>query len=213
MPDVVEHEHALGCFLRYLAEVREIRTNWIFKGGTCLAKRHFDRYRFSEDLDFTSVKSVPPQDLVRLVDAAKVRAQEESGLRMDMRPTSIDVIDAAAGRESCEAKVFYEGTWRSKGSPRAIRIHANCGEVLVFRSVSKKVSHGYSDEERLPTTEIQASASEVIAAEKLRAFSCQRKFAVARDLYDLWSLKQSGIDLRSAVSAFPEKRRAKKPRR
>ncbi len=32
----------------------DLRDSWVFKGGTCLKKRFFETYRFSEDLDFTA---------------------------------------------------------------------------------------------------------------------------------------------------------------
>ena len=83
-PDVVEHDYALGCFLHFLAEVDEIKTGWIFKGGTCLSKCHLDHYRFSEDLDFTLSRGSTPEEMVKLLDQAKSRAQAELGLRMDI---------------------------------------------------------------------------------------------------------------------------------
>jgi predicted nucleotidyltransferase component of viral defense system len=42
-------------------------------------------------------------------------------------------------------------------------------------------------------------------AEKLRAFSGQRKWAVARDVYDLYTLSKSGVDIESAFAALPQK--------
>lgn len=33
MPDVVDHDYALGCFLHFLAEAEEIADGWVFKGG------------------------------------------------------------------------------------------------------------------------------------------------------------------------------------
>jgi predicted nucleotidyltransferase component of viral defense system len=52
-PDVVEKDYVLGWLLAGIAAHDEIGPSWVFKGGTCLKKVHFETYRFSEDLDFT----------------------------------------------------------------------------------------------------------------------------------------------------------------
>lgn len=52
-------------------------------------------------------------------------------------------------------------------------------------------------------------ALEEILVEKLRAFSGQRKWAVARDVYDLSMIADSAVDVEAAFAAFPEKCAAK----
>lgn len=131
-PDIVEHDYALGCFLHFLADLAEIRRSWVFKGGTCMAKSHFSHYRFSEDLDFTLTEAIVPDALGALLDQAKTNTQAETGVRMDIRPTVVQSIEDDYGKESFEAKVYYEGVWRARGSPRAIRVHASRDEMLLF---------------------------------------------------------------------------------
>jgi len=98
--DVVEHDYALGCFLHFLGEVAEIKHSWVFKGGTCLAKCHFSQYRFSEDLDFTLMETILPDALGRLLNQAKAKTQAETGVRMDIRPAVVEIIEDDYGRES-----------------------------------------------------------------------------------------------------------------
>ena len=52
-PSIVEKDYVLGWVLAGIAQHPDIKETWIFKGGTCLKKVHFETYRFSEDLDFT----------------------------------------------------------------------------------------------------------------------------------------------------------------
>jgi predicted nucleotidyltransferase component of viral defense system len=52
---------------------------------------------------------------------------------------------------------------------------------------------------------VQAYALEEMVAEKLRALAGQRKYAVARDLYDLWSLNKTSVRMDHALEAFPRK--------
>ena len=47
-PELIEKDFYLNVLLSKLA-----LEEYIFKGGTCLAKVYFDYFRFSEDLDFT----------------------------------------------------------------------------------------------------------------------------------------------------------------
>jgi predicted nucleotidyltransferase component of viral defense system len=52
-PDIVEKDYVLGWLLAGIGQHPDLRDTWVFKGGTCLKKIHFETYRFSEDLDFT----------------------------------------------------------------------------------------------------------------------------------------------------------------
>jgi predicted nucleotidyltransferase component of viral defense system len=52
-PTVVEKDYVLGWFLAGVFSHPALRSDWVFKGGTCLKKCYFETYRFSEDLDFT----------------------------------------------------------------------------------------------------------------------------------------------------------------
>ena len=207
--DVVEHDYALGCFLHFLSGVPEVQRSWKFKGGTCLAKCHFTHYRFSEDLDFTLTESIKPAALGNLLDQAKAATQAETGIKMDVRPTAVEVIEDDYGKEAFEARVYYEGVWRPRGAARSIRIHANRDELLLFPSVTLVVHHSYSDEPQLPVVSIHAYALEEMVAEKLRALSGQRKYAIARDCYDLWSLKNTRVDMNRALEAYHKKCNAK----
>src|SRR5271168_4761083 len=56
-PHVVEKDYVLGWMLAGIYAHEELAESWIFKGGTCLKKCFFETYRFSEDLDFTLIKS------------------------------------------------------------------------------------------------------------------------------------------------------------
>ena len=52
---VVEKDYSLGWMLAGIWNQKELKQNWVFKGGTCLKKCYFETYRFSEDLDFTLI--------------------------------------------------------------------------------------------------------------------------------------------------------------
>lgn len=52
-PDTVDKDYVLGHFLSVF--IAHYEDDLIFKGGTCLRKCYIEDYRFSEDLDFTSL--------------------------------------------------------------------------------------------------------------------------------------------------------------
>ncbi len=52
-PNIIEKDYALGWLLVGISNHPQLKSSWVFKGGTCLKKCYFETYRFSEDLDFT----------------------------------------------------------------------------------------------------------------------------------------------------------------
>jgi len=200
-PSVVDHDYVLGCFLHYLSLQPEVQQSLIFKGGTSLRKCYFAGYRFSEDLDFTAAKAIAASTIQRLVNAAKNIMQESIGIRADGQEVVVETISDDYGKESYEAKLYYEGPWKYGGTPRSIRVHVSRGEQLVFPPKHLPLIHNYSDQKDLPKTSIRVYALEEIFAEKLRAFSGQRKRPVARDVYDLYLLSKSSVNLEYLVPA------------
>jgi predicted nucleotidyltransferase component of viral defense system len=183
-PPVVDHDYLLGCLLHYLSLQREVQSSLLFKGGTALRKCHFTEYRFSEDLDFTALQAFDASTIQSLVNEAKHAMQESTGISTDTHETVVEIIADDYGKESYEAKIYYEGPWKYGGTPRSLRIHISRDEQLLFAPKNLPIMHNYSDQKSLPQASIRVYALEEILAEKLRAFSGQRKWAVARDVYD-----------------------------
>lgn len=204
-PAVVDHDYALGCLLHYLSQRPEVQQGWIFKGGTSLQKCYFAAYRFSEDLDFTALQAINAATLQSLVNAAKHTMQESIGIKTDTQETVVETIADDYGKEAFEAKFYYEGPWKYGGTPRSLRIHISRDERLVFSPKIMPIIHNYSDRKDLPQVSTRVYALEEILAEKLRAFSGQRKWAVARDVYDISMLSKSAVELDSVLVAFLQK--------
>lgn len=204
-PPVVDHDYVLGCLLHYLSLQPKVQSNLLFKGGTSLQKCYFTEYRFSEDLDFTALKAFDVSTIKSLVNEAKDALQESIGIRTDTHETVVETIADDYGKESFEAKIYYEGPWKYGGTPRSLRIHISRDEQLLFSPKTMPIIHTYSDRNDLPQAAIWVYALEEILAEKLRAFSGQRKWAVARDVYDLYMLAKGGANIDAAFAAFPKK--------
>ena len=204
-PMIIERDYVLGCYLHYLAEDKMVKESWIFKGGTCLRKCFFPDYRFSEDLDFTVQKSLILSKLKETIKNVNHHIEDEHGIRLDEKESVIEIIEDEYGKESFEVKIYYRGPLDFRGSLPALRIHLNRNETVVFPLTTLPVSHPYSDQKSLPETKLKTYSLEEMLAEKLRAFSGQRKYAISRDIYDIYKLAYGGLNQKKAMEAFQKK--------
>jgi len=208
-PRVIDHDYALGCYLCFLGTQSIVQKKWLFKGGTAIRKCYFEEYRFSEDLDFTILGIISVEYLRNVLGAANIAMQDAIGIRTDEREIVVDIIEDDYGKESYEARIYYFGPWNYGGAPRSIRIHTNRDESLVFPTNILSVFHPYSDRGELPPAAIQVYSLEEMMAEKLRAFSGQRKQAIPHDIFDLYHLSRNIDSDDEVVEAFPQKCQAK----
>lgn len=208
-PRVIDHDYVLGCYLCFLGNQSTVQKKWLFKGGTALRKCYFEEYRFSDDLDFTVLGVISVENLRNVLRSANIAMQDAIGIRTDEREIVVDIIEDDYGKESYEARIYYFGPWNYGGSPRSIRIHTNREESLVFPTNMLSVFHQYSDRGELPPATIQVYCLEEMMAEKLRAFSGQRKQAIPHDIFDLYHLSRNVDSVEKVVEAFPQKCQAK----
>lgn len=182
-PLVVDRDHALGVVLSSLVQVGLETWGWVFKGGTCLRKADFASYRFSEDLDFTCLERLRSEDAKdRVAQIAPIA--ESLGVRLLVDRLRID--EKGGGEETTlEIRVPYEGMVRRSGPPANLQLHLSLGEKLAFAVVPRPLLHPYADAAEVACT-LPCYSLEEILVEKLRAVCGQRRFAIARDLYDIW---------------------------
>ena len=57
--EILERDYLLSWILAGIAQHDSLRDKLVFKGGTALKKCYFGEYRFSEDLDFSSLQGAP----------------------------------------------------------------------------------------------------------------------------------------------------------
>jgi predicted nucleotidyltransferase component of viral defense system len=186
-PMIVDLDYVLGCFLSqwYLDEVaRRLR----FKGGTCLRKCYYPDYRFSEDLDFTAEIRVTAEDLQKLLDRTIQRVQDVFSLNLAARPPRFEIVQDEYGLETYQIRLYYRGSLRFRGDPRAIRLDISHDEYLGLSAVERAIIHPYSDRDSVASIAIPCYDLLEMLTEKLRALSGQRRYAIARDLYDLHQL-------------------------
>lgn len=206
---VIDHDYVLGCYLAFLCQHPQVHASWAFKGGTSLAKCYFPSYRYSEDLDFTAIGAVASETLLAVVHHTNMQLQDHTGIRTDEVAPRIETVSDDYGRESYEVRIYYRGPWDHGGSAPSLQIHVNRDEHLSFPVVERPLHHGYSDRPSLPSGTITAYALEEILAERLRAFSGQRKRPIARDIFDIQHLLRHGVNAEAVREVFSAKCRIK----
>ena len=206
---VQDLDYALGWFLAGLLRQPGLTDGALFKGGTCLRKCYFPDYRFSEDLDFTLRRRMDIGELQAAVEAAWHWSQEQGGPDFGAAPARFEVVNDEYGQESLQVRVYYRGPLQFGGPARAIQMDLSRGESVVFAPEARTLIHTYSDSRLLGQVEVECYSLWEMLAEKIRAITGQRRFAVSRDLYDIYQLSQQGIDAAAVRTALPAKFAAK----
>lgn len=210
-PMIVELDYVLGCFLsRWFRH--PAAAEMVFKGGTCLRKCYFPDYRFSEDIDITSLAPVEAEGLAAAIEAVAWQVEQSIGLDFSAQPPRIESVESGQGSPYFEVRVYFRGPLRRTGWPQGIRIDISSGEQMAFPAVKRQLDHPYSDRQLIAGSDLHLVCYDLreILLEKLRALAGQRRYAIARDIYDVHRLIQRGeIDIAEVVPHAPSKFAAK----
>jgi predicted nucleotidyltransferase component of viral defense system len=184
-PQIIEKDYVLGWVLAGISTHPILKESWIFKGGTCLKKCYFKEYRFSEDLDFTVIKSseFSITDLLEIFKTISVWIYENSGIQIPEADIKFEVYENKRNSFSCQGKFAYLGPLAPtspKQWPR-IKLDLTSDEVLITPPIRLEVHHPYSD---CPDSRIQILSYGYVEifSEKLRALAERTR---PRDLYDV----------------------------
>lgn len=120
----------------------------------------------------------------------------------------IQRMAGAAGVESSRVDL-YRGSLPIGGSPRSIQVHLSLNEVILMPPETRHLTHPYSDSMEMKAAGIRCYSLVEVLAEKLRAVCGQRRYAIARDVYDIHELVRRGTALREALTILPAKFKVK----
>lgn len=210
---VIEKDYALSYVLAGIAQQPELTNSLIFKGGTALKKIYFGNYRFSEDLDFSTINA-PKNDalenaLVAATHLSKTLLSQYGPFDIQLKRNP-ERAPHPFGQEAFN--VFVKFPWQPSPMCR-IKIEITHDEPVILPPQYKPILHSY--EEVLDCT-IACYSIEEIIAEKLRALLQTHKRLVergwnrprARDYYDLWHLLknyENSIDKKSLIETLNKK--------
>lgn len=183
----VERDYVISHVIEAIGSTCD-ETRFVFKGGTALRLIHFQDYRFSADLVFSSV------------DGLSVSASKE--IVAEALKSVIDRIELPRLELGADAFLRYVGPL---GREHNIKLDIS-GEELVSDGGSKCFSIISRYDDQLGGT-IRAYTVEEVAAEKLR---CVIQRVQARDLFDLFQLfGVRGVDIELVWPTFEVKARHK----
>ncbi len=186
-PSVVEKDYVLGWLLAAIDANAALSASWVFKGGTCLKKCHFETYRFSEDLDFTLKDEAQLGEVFLKNQFTQMAAwlYEEAGIEIPVDRLVFDVHENPRGGKSCEGRVYYQSHFAGgKRNLPKIKFDLTADEILVMPPSRQAVFHPYSDS---PTGDIHIGCYSYpeLFGEKIRALGERGR---PRDLYDVVNL-------------------------
>ncbi len=190
---IVEKDYALSYVLAGVASIGELVPSLIFKGGTALKKYYFGDYRFSEDLDFSTINAPTGDELERFLTAASDNALKQLSaegpftLQLRRRP---EIERHPRGQEAFELYVKYP--WHP--SPLCkLKVEITHDEPVLAPPVSRQIIHGYGEN---LSAMLNCYALEEIVSEKMRSLLQTHQRLMqrgwnrprTRDYYDLWSI-------------------------
>jgi predicted nucleotidyltransferase component of viral defense system len=207
----IDKDWALGHFIDAICSILELRQKLIFKGGTCLKKCYIPDYRFSEDLDFTSIDKDFKLISKHLDNISALLKQ-----RVEM-PTHIESLKELKFKDKLTG---YEAIMKFWGSdhPRndsppppqrwqtKIKIEIILYELILLPVSYRDVVHSYSDILTENALHVPCYSIEEVMAEKMRSL-IQRSYTAPRDFYDIWYLSKHfpELDYNPIVKAFHKK--------
>ncbi len=208
-PMVIDLDYSLSWILLGMKNISSNMLGLIFKGGTCLRKCYFPDYRFSEDLDFTASAPLSASSIINLIENSFEWVREHDGPNITIQPIKFEIVDDEYGKESYQIRGYYRGPLNWGGSPRSIKLDVTRAEEVLLPPVDRKIFHPYSDEGTFQTLKLACYSLEEVMAEKIRAIGGQRRFAISRDLYDIYNLLDADVNFDAVNQILPEKFRSK----
>ena len=192
---IIDKDWVLGHFIDAIFSIQECCKDLVFKGGTCLKKCCLPEYRFSEDLDFTSLNEHFVFDLTTL---EKIVSLVTSRTELPLHILSLDNLYFKDQLTGYSALVKYWGAEHRKDQQppepqrwlTKIKIEIILFEKMCFKAEKANVTHPYSDKLTENAEGIPVYSINEMLAEKFRAL-IQRSYSAPRDYYDIWYLSKN----------------------
>ena len=207
----IDKDWALGHFIDAILSIPELRQKLILKGGTCLKKCYIPDYRFSEDLDFTSIDKDFKLTSKHLDNISALLKQ-----RVEM-PAHIESLKELKFKDKLtgyEAIIKFWGSdhLRNESPPppqrwlTKVKIEIILYELVLFPVSKRDVTHQYSDKLTENALQVPCYSIEEVLAEKMRSL-IQRSYTAPRDFYDIWYLSKHfpELDYNPIVKTFHKK--------
>ena len=211
--ELIEKDVYLHLLLKELTSDKHFKTNYIFKGGTCLIKCYLGYYRFSEDLDFSYIrqedfkdkteKQIRKQLSKEIGDLARKLEEITGRIGIDFKAHKKDshYIEFGGSNKFVTLKLWY--TSAELKTMQFIKIQVNYVEKFnyAFKILeAKNILTGINTKEfrflypeaaetLLKNPKVKAYDIREILAEKVRAI-LTRQGIKARDYVDVYMIQE-----------------------
>ena len=204
--EALERDYLLSWILAGISRTPVLRDTLVFKGGTALRKCYLGNYRFSEDLDFSTLKGIPTgheiEGLIREVCGTAVRLLDEYAPVEITCERYTEREPHPGGQESFSIRARFP--WHSRLQTR-VMVEVTMDERVLLPAEQRQVIHEYGEP---LNAEVKVYSLQEIVAEKLRALLQQAEMferrgwsrSRARDYYDLWRVLGTYGDQMDLVS-------------
>ena len=210
--DIVEKDYAISYLLSAIAETPQFGDQIVLKGGTALKKLYYGDYRFSEDLNYSTLHIGPldalPDKMEHAIRRMAALLQERGPFEVRYEPLVLEKPHPG-GQSAFIVRVRFPS---QRQALCRLKVEITTDEPVLLPPEERPLLHGFGE---TLDTRIQVYALPEIVAEKLRALlqSLQRLDArgwgasrVCRDYFDLWEiLTRETLEL-STVSAILERK-------
>lgn len=210
--DIIEKDYYLHLLLNEISKNKYLRSNLVFKGGTCLIKTYIGYVRFSEDLDFSWRNQKDWED----TSSSKIRNQcsifideilpifsdisKKLGLIFEGDKENPEEVHISSGGRMVDFNIRYNS--EILGVKNSVKIQLNFLEKYFynFNTTILKPYAQYDNEELrfifkeqiekyLIPTSLATYDSKEIYLEKCRAILTRKTFKL-RDLIDLYFIEK-----------------------
>lgn len=190
---VIEKDFALGYVLAGITATPILNETLVFKGGTALKKCYFGNYRFSEDLDFSTLdaprKTALKKALSDAVSETKNLLSELGPFELELRPYP----EREPNPKDQEAySVGVQFPWQRQYFC-SIKIEISHHEPVLLTPEARPLIHLY---DKKLETNVNCYPLDEVVAEKMRTLLQTHQKLLerswhrprARDYYDLWHI-------------------------
>ncbi len=192
--DILEKDYALSYLLVAILETPGLGDQIALKGGTALRKLYYPGYRFSEDLDYSTLRAGPLPDSAIAMEYA---AQQLTTLLQERGPFAVqfEPLILPLPHPGDQVAFLVRVQFPEQRQPLCrLKVEITVDEPVLLPMVYRPLLHEFNEP---LAASIPTYALAEIVAEKLRALLQSRQrlakrgwgaSRVCRDFFDLWSI-------------------------
>lgn len=181
--ETIEKDYCITWILAALSFLTE-KEGIVFYGGTAIKKAYFPDFRYSEDIDFISLKNLRSGEVFNIIDRLYAVIKNKANINFFTEKESI-----RSNENRLQFFAAYDG-FQETGVNKKIKIDVSSGIELFQPPALRKIHCNYSDMKNL-TVKLLVYTREAIITDKISTILSTTRNE-PRDLYDLWFLLKNG---------------------